>query len=173
MTDALNKYSLTGWGKQSKEFDIVLPSGQTCLVTKLQMEAIVELGLMNDLDSFTGSIIPDKKSSKKKSAKQEEQDTEDSFVNALKDKTQFSKMMGTIDKVVVACVVIPAVTHVPAEGEERRDDVVYTDMIDFNDKLTIFGKVFDGLGGMEPFRPGSEPALGAVAESPGAALQAE
>lgn len=170
----INKYNLTGWGvKSSLEFDIELPSGQTCLVKKLGMEKIVELGLMNDLDSFTGSILPDKKTSSKKTAKQKEQEEEDTFLSALKDKERFGKMMSTVDKVVRACVIMPQVNAVPEKGFERLDGVVYVDNIDFNDKLTIFGKVFDGLGGMEPFRKGQEPAVGAVAESPGASLQAE
>lgn len=171
----LLQYGLTGW-KQNKtnEFDVNLPSGQTCRVKKLTMEKIVELGLMNDLDSFTGSIMPKDKTSKKKSAKQEEKDAEAAFMDSLKDRDKFGTMMNTVHKVVVSCVIIPQVSPAPAPGEPRDPERVYVDEdIDFNDKLALFGKIFDGLGGMESFREGSEPDVGAVAEVTGPSLQAE
>lgn len=168
MQDATeNKYAVTGWKRKTGDdaFDFTLPSGQVCLIKKLRMETIAELGLMNDLDSFTGAIIPEpSKKAKGKGAKaltQEEQERESAKV-MLKDKESFNRMLVTINKVVVACVVEPKV-HVEPEGD-RDEDLVYTDDIDFEDKMLIFQEVFEGMSSLESFRKGSSDIVGTVAK---------
>ena len=170
-TSAQNKYQATGWKKKSREteFDLELPSGQLCRVKKLRMESIVELGLMNDLDTFTGAIAVDSKA--KKVTKAAETKAAKSFMESLTDKDKFAKLMGTVDKVVIATVLEPKVHADLAEGEEYNDDLVYLSDIEFEDKLHIFGTVFEGMGALGSFRErGQSDGVGAVAKESGSSL---
>lgn len=163
-----NKYAVTGWKRKSDDgFDFTLPSGQVCLIKKLRMETIAELGLMNDLDSFTGAIIPEpSKKAKGKGAKvlTEAEQERETMKAMLKDKESFNRMLVTVNKVVVACVLEPKVHEAPAPDGERDEDLVYTDDIEFEDKMLIFQEVFEGMSSFESFRKGQGDVVGTMAE---------
>jgi len=172
-----NKYAVTGWKRKGDNtFDYTLPSGQTCRLRKLNMETIAELGLMDELDTFTGSIqVTPSKKAKGKGAKPltEEEQGAEVMKKMLKNKDAFIKMLGTINKVVVSCVVEPRVHPEPQDGSPRDEELVYTDDIEFEDKMLIFQEVFEGMSKMESFRPGQSDVVGTMAEVTSAQVPTE
>lgn len=164
-----SKYSATSWG-QPDTFDVTTPSGQTCLVRKLDIDDIIELDLMDALDSLTGIAgQPDfskqpqnHQRSKAQLAADAARDEAAATAAMMKDKTKFKQMVQTIDKVLTAVVLKPTIHVAPADPEDKIEGTVYTSSIGFEDKMFIFDKVFDGLGGLEPFREESAEVVGDV-----------
>lgn len=170
-----NKYAVTGWAVQGdQQYDLQLPSGQLCLVRKLEMERIVELGIMDALDTFTNQIPMD---NKKKSKKVQEGDEARAFMDMLKNKEAFAKLQNTVNTVVMDCVVQPKIHALPEtnpdgdELEPRDPTAVYIDALKFSDKMAIFQDVFDGMGEMSAFRPGQTDPVGTMAEVTSAPVQ--
>lgn len=158
------KYELTGWGRKpsDNEKDVKLPSGQLCRVKVLEMEDIIELDLIDALDTFSGKLLEDPRKSKKK---KKDEGPMNGFMDLLRDKERSKKLIETINKVIPQAVVIPTVLPIPAEGEERREDGLYVDRIPLPDRFTIFGATFEGFGGgMSDFREESQESVGAVDE---------
>lgn len=166
-----NKYELTGWANSGPKLkDVTLPSGQVCQVKELQMEDILSMGIINQLDSLTGDLIsgmdpsvPAKATSgRKKTKKQLDEEANKSILELMADPEKFGGMLDAINKIVVGCVVQPTV--LPAvEETEREQGRVYVDMIDFNDRITLFTEGFQGLGDMSKFRPGQGNGVGDLA----------
>lgn len=162
-----NKYAATGWSSAPVLEDVELPSGQLCQVQKISMERIIMLGLVDALDSFQGAMaaVKEKKAKgKKKSAAEEDNEF---MIELFRDPEKFAGLMQTVDKCVVEIVVQPQLNANPAEGKPRKDDLIYVDSVDFQDKMVLFGRVMEEVGGVEDFRQRSENHLGAVAEKPG------
>lgn len=176
---AENKYAVTGWKRKSGDnsFDFILPSGQTCRLKKLSMETIAEMGLMDDLDTFTGAVLPTppSKKAKGKGAKvlTEEEQNGEVMKSMLKNKEAFLKMLATVNRVVIGCVLEPQVLPEPAAGEDRDEELVYIDDIDFEDKMLIFAEVFDGMSKFESFRARQSDVMGTMAEVTSAAVPSE
>lgn len=161
-----NRYAVTGWG-QNVPFDYALPSGQKCLLKQLEMEEILALGIVDQLDTFTNGLItkpeaPGKKT-KKSTAKQEMDETAAIF-ELLKDKERYDQLIGTVNKVVMAGVVLPKIHDQPEDELTRKAGVAYIDQIGFMDKMSIFTQCFRGLGDTTRFHGEQAAGLGDVAE---------
>lgn len=155
----MSKYAAQQW--QSDRFDIECPSGQLCLARKLQMEDIVQLGIIDEMDMFTdfaatmGQAVEDSKS-------------DQAALDLVKDKERFAKITEIVDKVVSTVVVEPPLVRpikkdkkgreIPLPTAEFEDGVVYTSFVDFGDKMHIFGLVFGG-DTIDQFREGASEAL--------------
>jgi len=151
---------IPAWGG-NVNYDFVLPSKQVVLLRKLQMEDIVELDLIDAMDTFTGLMtVPENAKAKKskKAANEEEQIGRQIFGNPEK----FKAVMKTADKCILKAVLKPTVQEPPAEFAERVEGVVYLDTIPFADKLAIFNEVFEGVGGFESFREEPTENVGSV-----------
>lgn len=149
-------YAVTSWGPNAKEpFDVVTPSGQRCLVRKLEMDDILSSGILNDLDSFTAALVAEETPSSEVDPKE--------MMKLFADKEKFGKMVETMDKVLVLTVLRPTILPVPAEGVSRETGKAYVDQVNFMDKMAIFSQVFDGLSGMGEFREEQEAGVGTVA----------
>lgn len=164
-----SKYTPTSWG-QPDTFDVTTPSGQVCLIRKLQMEDIVELNLIDSLDSLTGLVGQpsavkqpmDHQKSKEQLAADAEKEQADFTNSLMKDKEKFRQMTATIDKVLTAVVIAPKIELAPAEEADKVNGVVYTSSVGFEDKMAVFEAAFDGLGNLEPFREGPSEGVGGV-----------
>lgn len=155
-----NKYAPKQW--QSDRFDIECPSGQLCLARKLQMEDIVQLGIIDEMDMFTEFAA------EIGAAANEAKDGDDASLSIVKDKERFSKVVEIVDKVVSATVVEPRIERpvtkdskgreIPLDPSDFKEGVVYTKYIDFADKMHIFGTVFSGET-IDQFREESQEAV--------------
>lgn len=183
-----------GWGAALQ--DLALPSGAICQLRKLQMEDLVELGIMDQVD-FLSQIVEEKhvERVKKPSDRAKKQPTKAEAAEAakvaeqeqtaalLRDPKKFSTMSAMIDKIVVACVIKPQIVNGFREVEEgqriRLDDdarvhgVIYSDSIPFGDKMEVFEVAFAGVQKMSSFRGESAEDVGHVDSVEGDALPAE
>jgi hypothetical protein len=170
-----DEYAVTSWGESAAEpFGITLPSGQRCLVRKLEMEDVLAHGLLNDLDSFSSNLLEDVPT---------KDETDESVINAFQETEKFEKLTKTVNKIVMITVKRPTIYLVPLEGEIDPDTGLrvgqfnpktgekvtgrvkgraYVDQVSFMDKMAIFQAVFEGLKGLDQFREGSEADLGSV-----------
>lgn len=172
MTD----YAPAGW-TGTDNFEIDVPSGGKVLARKISMEDIVDLGLVDKLDTF-GNIVGkgSKKAKGKTRAQDEGMSEEEILAKRLGSKANFKKMVDIINEIMVVAVIKPPLFAKPPTEDERRDGLFYVDRIPFQDKMHIFNLVFSeqmGGDGMEDFREGPEQGLGTLAEKPSPELPAE
>lgn len=153
------KFALTGWGKKAmeQEFDVRCPSGQWCRVKKIKFEDLLGLGILDNLDLFSSMLMA--QSGDEGSAGKAEVRMLESF----RDPEKRAKFMGTVNKVVSAGVVLPKVVLV--DDGSLPDDTVFAGDIDFQDKMFLFGLLFQGRAGqLKQFRDEQDDDLGDVAE---------
>lgn len=145
--------------KDSGLIDLDLPSGATCQVRKLEMEDIIEMGLIDELDTFQSLFSDDEE------GLPEDKEDELAFAKRLASGGNFKTLKKTIDKIVVQSVNQPKVEPVPDDGAVK-DGVIYVDHIGFADKMAIFIVAFDGMSSMSTFREEPTSSVGTVAEKP-------
>ena len=149
MTD--NKYAPTAWGKSTLR-DVTLPSGQVCQIRPLEMEDIIQLGLMDIMDAQAMQAAPQDHLGNG-GVPQSIPD------NVLKDGAM-NKMIGAIDDIIPGVVVQPTVrsafsgsgtakTRVPENFREQ--GVVYTDQISMEDKFELFSEAMGGIDSTAKF----------------------
>jgi hypothetical protein len=126
------------WKQQAQGKPLEVPSGKTALVRNPGMEVFLRRGLIPN------SLMPIVR--KAMSGKEPELNLEDITEDQLQD------MVSLFDAITVYCVVEPKVLPVPADNEERREDVLYVDEVDFEDKQFIFQWVVGGTRDVEKFR---------------------
>ena len=148
------------WGGEVT-YDFTLPSQAVVLLKKLQMEDIVELDLVDAMDTFTGIMATPENNKRKKAVKVDEE--AEIGRRIFGNPKKFKAVMATADRCVTKAVIKPEVQLPPANVDDRVKGVVYTDTIPFADKLAIFNHVFEGIGGMESFREGPTEDVGDVA----------
>lgn len=178
----MNEYTPTAWGHQQQFIDVTVPSGQKCQIrANVEFLDLVDLGLVEQFDSL-GFIVLDEHvervkkpqdHQKKKPTKQEQESSIDTqFREMLKDKDKFGKFSIMLDKVICYVVVQPTIkmSYIPTEAmrvpipyDERQAGFVYTDQIDFMDKMHIFNIAMGAIKRLEPFRAGSQEGVGTVA----------
>lgn len=131
--------------KRAVEFDLDLPSGDLVRVRKLNMNHIFALGITDLRDAFVGDLLSDGDGQ----TSGEEESAQKGFAEALLDPERRAKLMGPIDRVVVAAVVCPTVVF---DGESNGEQTNVND-VDFVDKVMIFneaaGDVLAAFGGQQ------------------------
>lgn len=187
MPEAMNnsQYSPTTWGADPVS-DLRVPSGQLCQVKQLTMEDVVDLDIMDQVDSL-GSIVETEhidrvkkpqdhsakqptKAQKAKQEVEEQQRQEEITRELLKDKNKFKAMADAIDKVVERVVLQPSIIRpIDDDGnplKQREKGVIYMDSVSFADKMAIFDYCFEGVSNMESFREERGEDVGSLADEP-------
>lgn len=137
---------------KSKVEIVVLPSGQKVKVQPLEMEDVIEMNLINELDTFTGFFSEDTgESSGFEMMKKLSEDGPDGF----------SRFRNTIDLAVMKATVEPRLSRDGANGSFPIANVPFVD------KVAIFGTAFQGLGDMGDFRSEQDNGVGTLEEQPG------
>ena len=143
-----------------KPEELELPSGNTCLVRRKPMGALLRSGRVPN------ALMPMLKEAFKRGGKPEDIPPE---IEGLDDMVD---LYNKVDMVVVECVVNPKVLPVPPEGEDRDEDALYVDDIDDDDKMAVFNFAVSGVKDMESFRRQRErdvvavPDVGGVVGAP-------
>lgn len=174
--------SAAAWkGKRATgNIPLELPSGNVCLVRTLGISELISEGLLADslmpivqeqIDRGTGR--PPTGDHKKKSKKKDG----DPGVGAeiMRDPHRMAEMFDGIDKALPKIVAEPTLLyhrHEVEEGglktwetipaEERDEDALYTDVVDFEDKLFIFNFAVGGTADLETFRQESGEPLASL-----------
>ena len=160
-----NRYRKTGWGEQNRqEFDIECPSGQLCRAKTLTVEDAMGLGLLDSLDLFTSTLMVPIMA-QEEDANQAEADRNAGILDGLRDPEKRMNFFGTINRIVVHCVLIPSI--VLEDDGNLSDDEVFANDIPFADKMHIFRRVFGGQGNatMNTFREGQDAGVEPVSDS--------
>lgn len=166
-----------GQGWKSQLTDLDLPSGELCQVKRPGVQGLINAGVLESLDTLT-SIVNQETLPKAQNKKQAD------VSELLKDPDKYNKMMETVDKIVIHCVVQPKI-H-PGVVSEREildptlpfsEDDLGRDMtdeevadlgqvsikwIDEFDKMFIMNFVVGGSRDLESFRSATQNALGSA-----------
>lgn len=151
------KYAATSWGSAAGEFatDLEVPSGQLCRVRRPGVQRLIEAGVISSMDSLSGLVqnvlLPGAEGKPQVDTKK-----------VLENPQAIDSMLHVVDRVVCHTVIAPTVVMAPNDVTSRQDGVIYTDMIDLEDKLFIFQFVVGGTRDLEQFREESSAALGGV-----------
>ena len=142
----VDKYAATTWGIDTE--DLECPSGQTCLVRRVDVMKLMADGTLHKTDMLTELVdkqhVAKKAKGGKNAARAAEVDTEKLLKEALKDPEKLKELVATVDSIVLATVVKPELHEVPEDGDERIPGKVYIDTVDINDKTFIMQYAFGG-----------------------------
>lgn len=133
------------WGIPRPNPKCDLPSGMTVTYRKMSIPTMIELGILDKLDSFAPKVLETATKKKKKG------EAEDKL-----DPKQLLDVMTVMDQIFVSCVVSPKVYADPEEGEDIVEGRRYVAEIPIEDKTKILEVAMEGLE--EFFRLGGEQA---------------
>lgn len=157
-------YAPTAWGKPSEE-DFVCPSGQVCLVRRVDVMDLLGGGLLNSVDFLTEIVKTDHIPNATRAPGQAAADAAGKAGKAVQDPEQFGKFAKSVDGVVLRVVAKPELHPVPPEGAKRINGRVYIDSVSTSDKFAIFNYVISGKKEAEEiaqFRDETGEPMGAV-----------
>lgn len=143
------------WKKSGGTTHLAVPSGHVALVSNPGLQSFLAQG-----------VIPNSLMPIVQKALQGEKPQQNEVAELIMDPTGIAEMLDFTDRIVLACVVEPALTPAPPKGSERDSSVLYVDEVDLEDKLFIFQWVMGGTRDLEPFREAIAEGLESVPSSP-------
>lgn len=168
------------WGTTSSE-ELPLPSGDSIIVRRVQIEDLIATGLIGKLDSFLPEVDKHVQRAKrgstpKKASRGKPVDSEVDAGMALlkKDPSKLVAILRVCDLITAEVCLEPKVAvawtwvdeaastveFLPAA--KREPDFIYTDNIPLGDKLAIFEWATGGLVALAQFREGVNDSVGGV-----------
>lgn len=163
--EAANEFAITSWAKTGEAQSVECPSGQKVKVRTLEMEDIIELNLLNELDTFSGFFDDEE------TKKEDENKTDLDFLKSLGKDGKFKRFVETLDKVIIAGAIEPQIIQKvdPSQVQAAFEaGCVPVNKIPMPDKMAIFSVAFQGLGDMGDFRQGQDEGLATVEAEPSA-----
>lgn len=155
-----NVTPVSQWKKKTEPVPLDLPSGNTCLVQPVGMEAFIKQGFIPN------SLLPivQKSLAAGEAGRPDEINAGEMMAEALQDPEKLRDIFDVADAVTVYCVVEPKVHPVPEDDSSREEDKLYVDEIDFDDKMFIFQYAVGGSRDLEAFRAATAADVGPVAD---------
>ena len=145
-----------GWVKP-KEYDVKLPSGSIVRLRVLNRARLVELNIMEMLDSFTPELL-----SGMAAGELTAEQTEAALNDAMLDSQRREALLNPVNRVVLASVVLPKVV---AEGPTNEEQINIHD-VELEDRLAIFGVAFaDQVEELKSVQQEQKGGMGSVPES--------
>ena len=139
-------YTASAWGT-TPTFEVTVPSGQTCLVRELTVERLIEMGLLQAINSLEGiignQVLP---------AVEGKKPVEVDMTSLMKNADQLTAVIDLVNTIVCEAVVAPKVYPVPDPGGDRVMGLVYVDSIGLGDRFALFGEVTGNLDSLATFR---------------------
>jgi hypothetical protein len=155
---------------------VTTPSGQTCLAKKVSIDDMLTKGILSDADALTASITQYTRTITKGGPKGEKTQELD-MGKMLGDTEAMGAIIGLADKALPHIVVSPVVklhytrrtigktvVQKSIPPEDREQGVVYTDQIDFGDKMWLFEWAVGDMSRLLSFRGGSADAVAGVVD---------
>jgi len=134
--------SASDWRAKTKGIELDLPSGSTCLVRRRSITSFLQRG------TIPNGLMPLVEQAIKSGVQPSEEELREM---ASKDSGMIAQMLDLMDACLVECVIEPKVSAVPEDDEDRDDDKLYTDEIDYEDKAAVFAFVTAGVKNLESF----------------------
>lgn len=155
------------WRSQSKKKrgkEIDCPSGERCLIRILDIQDIINAGLLGDLDLFSKKLFPKKLDEAGRPVEDEETDSpdEESIWGILADDEKREFFFSLMEKLIVMGVADPKV--VPS-SQEPEEDEISCEWIELNDRLFLFNTLMEPINTIAAFRPGQATGVETVATS--------
>lgn len=180
------------WGSNSNLGEsVTCPSGQTCMARKMNTEVLLATGLLEQFESLSSLVMAgpiaraeSKLSGHRKPAEQEAADAEAAAAMAvMKDPSLLNTIIDVADRALPHIVVEPVVRlhYVEVAGKRKMlsdadkarirktegEGIIFTDQIDFLDKMHLFEWAAGGLStSMAGFRGESDDVVDAVGTKP-------
>lgn len=178
-----DKYAATAWGSTEVGgvMDLEVPSGQLCLVRRPGVEGLLREGLLRDLDSFTALVqsehierVNKGKSSKQPQDRQQKKGAaqKEALDKIVSDPEKLANLMHTVDRVICHVVIKPEIKMTPNDVTNRKQGVIYADMVDLTDKMFIFNFVVGGSRDIARFLEEAGGDLGPVESVEDVAVEA-
>jgi hypothetical protein len=153
-------YVVTAWGNSAADptpTDLTVPSGQRCLVRRPGLEQLLREGVLFQADMLT-SMVHENIELAEKGQKPKDVD----FEELMNDPQKFDELMSTVDRILCAVVVRPALQRAPNDVTNRKAGVVYTDSVAIEDKFFIMDFALGGARGLAGFPGGPSTDVGGV-----------
>lgn len=160
------------WSKQDVQFVIECPSGQKCLAKRLTTLKLLESNLLDEIDYFSRKLFPAQVDASGNPIDAQE-DSNPSISKVLQDREKKSRFFGLLDRLLNISIVKPKVVMLPSdiniddylswEGPELPPGQVWANVVDFGDKMFIFGELNKPLDEIKPFRIEQETNLANMA----------
>lgn len=153
-------------GRKEVFFDLEVPSGALCQVRRPGPMGLIEAGLLDNID-ILGSLIQTEHVDRVngRAPASEEDDRTKQLRQAqelMRDPAKLKAATSMIDKVLCHVVVQPEI-HLPVPPEERDPDKVYSDSVEWEDKMFIFDFVLGGAADIATFRQKQQEIMGDLA----------
>jgi hypothetical protein len=182
-------HHVNAWTAEGREREFTTSLGDVILIRNLEFDDVIELGLIDDLDSLSAIVqtehldrVAGKKPTKKQQREQEEAANQ-TMMSMMKDKEKSEKISNVLTQVVMCCVIEPKILDPyiedpnaasaknptgrrKLEKNERDLKACYADYIGLQDKMRIFSEVFAGMEQLEKFREEPTQGVGDLAAVP-------
>lgn len=137
---------VSSWKKKSRGMEPVeVPSGNKAIIRRKPMETFLKAGLIpNDLMPIV-----------KKAMQQGKADLDAGQI--MEDPRKITAVFDLIDMIVVECVVEPKVYKAPLREEDRDEDTLYVDEVDWDDRQFIYQYALGSVADLEEFRQRQTP----------------
>lgn len=170
-----DKYAPTTWASDTE--DLECPSGQWCLVRRIDPMELLSNGTLQKSDMLT-SLVDQKHVSKKakggkNSAKSQEMSSDMALKKALSDPAKMRELTDVMDAVVMATVIKPELLPNPEDMEDREPGKVYIAMVTPEDKAFIMQYAFAGHRDAAKFRGELQQSIDRLADGEGVSDPAE
>lgn len=150
-----DKYAATTWASNTE--DLECPSGQLCLVRRVDPMKLLSDGTLHKSDMITALVDQEHVAKKSKGGKRAaaiaaEKKTENALREALADPAKMQELMNMVNAIVLATVIKPELHPVPADESDREVGKVYVDSVDWFDRMFIMQFAFAGTRDVARFR---------------------
>jgi hypothetical protein len=161
MTQNDDKYALSeSWAhgnEYKKPFDYTVKgSGQTVLLRRLDMGDLLKLGIAEQMDLMSKSLMAEEKE------QQTEQDAKQAVSDAILKADNFESMERMVNEVCLAGIIKPKLQRVPEHEAARQPGQMYIDSVPFEDRMELFSVIYDAEG-LSVFREEQANGVGDVA----------
>lgn len=149
-----DKYAPTAWGVETE--DLECPSGQLCLVRRIDPMQLIASGALHKTDMLTAMVdqkhVSKKAKGGKNSAKSNDMSVDLAVRKALADPTKMRELVEIMDAIVIETVVRPQLLPVPEDPMEKIPGKIYIDSVAAEDKAFIMNYAFAGTRDVARFR---------------------
>ena len=154
----------SGWGVVKPRLDLRLPSGAFVQIEPLELTELLQLGIIDSIDSFSQKLLPAVQGQASQLSEEE------LSKNVLKDASQLGGVLEVVNKVVSRAIVQPQV-HVLAEDAVPEQGKLYAHLIPLEDRMAVFEAVLPDMS--DTFPAGGGPADGVANVADGEVVQHE
>lgn len=147
--------SAAAWKKGTSSGTLVrVPSGKLIRIKTPGMGVFMKSGIVPN------ALMP----IIQEAMKQGKEPTEEDMAKMLGDTEMIAQIAELADEITIFCALDPQVNPVPETEDDRSDELLYVDEIDFGDKMYIFSVAVGGVAAYERFRQESGLDVGPVSE---------